>query len=436
MAQNPKLRIGILGCGPSGIAAALALENYCSPNLVDVSIIEKNSGVSDYEGVEYAIQDDGCLALERIGVKDQVLKRGNPLKNLCFYDERKKKIHFALEVDPKYTYEVYRQDFLNDMEAALKFTTVVRNCFIEGLEFDDSGKVTVNIRGGNSKEFDLVIAAEGIHSPTRRQLFPDQCEIVEHDFAILYLLIEAKPGQTMPEHYLNLANGSYLQFNMGEFSTNSFFPLSNGRLAIAISFDHKTRKRMWKECGVNENAPWASIDAGKKLKIAKMLASSSSVFDSLFEKILDYVPDWNSKKIYSWTMRDNQPLKMPYAPNGNVVLIGDAAHAMLPCLGRGATTAIEDAEVLGRFIADYANKEWKPTATYDDYKKNIFMPFTRARYPRWEDLLWRSRHAIRNYVGQGESSGFTIAPFVPIPIIRYMMLIYEWVVDVIAKFWR
>lgn len=35
---------------------------------------------------------------------------------------------------------------------------------------------------------------------------------------------------------------------------------------------------------------------------------------------------------------------------GRVILIGDAAHAMLPTQGQGASQAIEDAEALGAFF--------------------------------------------------------------------------------------
>ena len=37
---------------------------------------------------------------------------------------------------------------------------------------------------------------------------------------------------------------------------------------------------------------------------------------------------------------------------GNVVLVGDAAHAMTPDLGQGGCQALEDAVVLGRLLTD------------------------------------------------------------------------------------
>lgn len=49
-----------------------------------------------------------------------------------------------------------------------------------------------------------------------------------------------------------------------------------------------------------------------------------------------------------WDARDLWPSRTPY--RGNVVLVGDAAHASLPTLGQGACQAVEDAAVLARAI--------------------------------------------------------------------------------------
>jgi salicylate hydroxylase len=46
--------------------------------------------------------------------------------------------------------------------------------------------------------------------------------------------------------------------------------------------------------------------------------------------------------------RFQDPLKAWH--HGRVILIGDAAHAMLPTQGQGASQAIEDSEALGAFF--------------------------------------------------------------------------------------
>jgi salicylate hydroxylase len=54
--------------------------------------------------------------------------------------------------------------------------------------------------------------------------------------------------------------------------------------------------------------------------------------------------------MYKWAINARQPLPT-WVVDGNVTLVGDAAHAMTPFLGQGAVTGIEDAIVLARALA-------------------------------------------------------------------------------------
>lgn len=51
-----------------------------------------------------------------------------------------------------------------------------------------------------------------------------------------------------------------------------------------------------------------------------------------------------------WQLRDLEPLERWC--RGRVVLVGDAAHAMLPTQGQGASQSLEDAEALGAVFED------------------------------------------------------------------------------------
>ncbi|CBF78813.1 FAD-dependent monooxygenase [Aspergillus nidulans FGSC A4] len=91
-------------------------------------------------------------------------------------------------------------------------------------------------------------------------------------------------------------------------------------------------------------------------------AKQSWVSEGSLEKMLDTFsefPDWiisifkHSRDLGLWQLHDINPLRTWY--RGRVLLIGDAAHAMLPTQGQGASQAIEDAEALGAFFAEQAD---------------------------------------------------------------------------------
>jgi 2-polyprenyl-6-methoxyphenol hydroxylase-like FAD-dependent oxidoreductase len=67
-----------------------------------------------------------------------------------------------------------------------------------------------------------------------------------------------------------------------------------------------------------------------------------------------------------------------------VVIIGDAAHAMLPTIGQGAATALEDGVCVGRMIA-------APVSAGGDLPDQL-AAFDHARRPRCQQL---ARQAIR-----------------------------------------
>jgi salicylate hydroxylase len=68
-------------------------------------------------------------------------------------------------------------------------------------------------------------------------------------------------------------------------------------------------------------------------------------FPSWVREILSHAPE-----VALWQLRDIDPLTT--WTKGRAIIIGDAAHAMLPTQGQGASQSIEDAEALQAFLSD------------------------------------------------------------------------------------
>jgi salicylate hydroxylase len=70
---------------------------------------------------------------------------------------------------------------------------------------------------------------------------------------------------------------------------------------------------------------------------------------------------------------------------GNVCLIGDAAHPTLPFLAQGANMALEDAAVMARCLAAY------------DTPAKAFARFEAVRWQRTADIVNRSRDNAQRF---------------------------------------
>jgi 2-polyprenyl-6-methoxyphenol hydroxylase-like FAD-dependent oxidoreductase len=405
------LKIGILGAGPAGLMSALSLEAYL-PDAVDIVVLDRNASAMGYPGVEYGIQQRACRALERIGRLEASTKRANRCTEIAFSNSRLARRFPSIHPDPHYTRSVIRQEFLTDLGDLLRGSEIRRRHLVDTVSLDADGSVVVQ---GNvderafSSRFDLLIAADGVNSVVRRTLFPETAVVHDRGFSCIYMLIEDTVG-VASEGFLARANSGRSELIMGEIATMTLFPMGRGRLAFGIGFDHAVRERLWREAGLVQGAEWADIPPETKFAIARRLTEDSR--DDELVRALDMVPDWNSYKIYLWAMRDTDPLDKPYTDGGNVIAIGDAAHAIMPTIGMGASLAIEDAEALARRLRDAGLlSRARGLQLRESLRSSVFEPFAAERLPVWHDLVDRARRAAEgNFIAIADRKRFAIGP--------------------------
>lgn len=115
----------------------------------------------------------------------------------------------------------------------------------------------------------------------------------------------------------------------------------------------------------------------------------------------DIFPEWSKapfkhcQDIGLWQLRDIDPLPTWY--RGRLILIGDAAHAMLPTQGQGASQSVEDAEALGAFFKDIGGKPSK--GEVEERIKKVF----ECRYDRASLIQGYSRQAAQNATDKGDT---------------------------------
>ena len=95
-----------------------------------------------------------------------------------------------------------------------------------------------------------------------------------------------------------------------------------------------------------------------------------------------------------WALFDMLPAPTYY--KGNVVLVGDAAHASTPHQGAGAGQALEDAFILSMLLGD------KKTRCAGDMPA-AFRAYDAIRRPRSQKVVSTSRAAGATYALQGQA---------------------------------
>jgi salicylate hydroxylase len=350
------------------------------------------------------------LALTRIGIKDQALAGGSKNKVISFYNSRtNKKQNQEIKTDPDLKVTVVRQEFLAELTNLLQHTTVKRELNVQSVSAT-STKVTVNCENtqstNESYEFDLLISADGIQSVTRKEYFKDTNYIHNQGFSSLYMLIEVPDDA--PENIKAIANNGESCIVLGKTTTATFFSLGKNRLAIGIGFDDQVKQEIWQSVGADPDQSWTDLDVTTKIKIAEILLSDCSFQDNMLKTAIQWVPDWNSYKIYLWKMRDSDVMQCPYNEHGNIILIGDAAHAIMPTIGMGASLAIEDAEILAHHISNHL-------ITNQPDLKTTLSNYSNKRVPIWNELMARARTAAKlNFVGIRHRNRFSVGPQIPI----------------------
>lgn len=197
---------------------------------------------------------------------------------------------------------------------------------------------------GESFEADLIIGADGIHSVCRQAIFmnsedaqasaPKPTGVSAYRLLLDTARIEELPQITKYFDPRQQVTSMMLGFNqrivMGPAREGDVFGV------VALVPDENLHESSGAE------GSWTTPGSP-----AKMLESFSQ-FPQWIKNLLSLGAE--NADLALWQLRDIDPL--PRWSRGRLLLVGDAAHAMLPTQGQGASQSFEDAEAVGSFLND------------------------------------------------------------------------------------
>jgi 2-polyprenyl-6-methoxyphenol hydroxylase-like FAD-dependent oxidoreductase len=190
-------------------------------------------------------------------------------------------------------------------------------------------------RNGDRSEVDgaLLIAADGLHSAVRAQMYPEQPPI-QWGGAIMWRgVTKGKPIRS---------GASFVGLGTHRHRV-VFYPISAPDPSTGLADIN------WiAEITVDNSGGWPDGDWNKKVR---------------HEDFMHHFERWNydwidipamlrgAAEVFEYPMIDREPV--PTWVDGNAVLLGDAAHVMYPTGSNGASQAIMDARILGAAMLEH-----------------------------------------------------------------------------------
>ena len=320
-----KRTIGIAGAGIGGLVAAIALRRMGQ----DVTVFEQASQFARV-GADINLTPNAVRALDGLGVGDalrETAARPNfRISRDGYTGEETSRLGMSQAAEERYgapQLTMHRADLLTALETAVPSDCVKLGKKIVSIECATDG-VHLEFADGTSETVDILIGADGIHSVVRTALLgPEQPEFTGVVAYRAVVPIERLEGVS------NLDCFTKWWGSRPEVQVVTF-PLNRGRdiFIFATTPQDDWQLESWTAPG--DVAELREVYKDFHPEARRLLAACDQVLKSALY-IREPLPSWHNERM---------------------VLLGDAAHPMMPFMAQGAGQAIEDAVVLARCLAD------------------------------------------------------------------------------------
>jgi 2-polyprenyl-6-methoxyphenol hydroxylase-like FAD-dependent oxidoreductase len=305
--------VAIFGAGIAGLMTAITLQAQgyrCR--------IYERSRPDQQAGMGFILMPEGIDCLQGFGVDLSGATGGVPLHRYCHRNAAGEIL--SEQVMPAGARSIRRRDLMTALANALPDALALTfGSELDRLAFDDAGQVVcARLSSGERVEADLYVAADGLRSSARQALFPDwpttQAQVIE-------VVGLARCDQAR----------RWVQRNFNKFHAEA------GRIAIGllpVDADHV----IW----------YLQFDSQRFASPQQSPEARRAFVEKLVGDWADPIPQLlaasDFSRVHVW-----RPINTDLIPRfhqGNLVLVGDAAHPLLPFTSQGVSSAIADAVAL------------------------------------------------------------------------------------------
>lgn len=303
------MKFAIIGAGIGGLTVGIMLEKLG----FQVDIYEAGDSARGI-GAGIGLASNAIKAFEYLGLDQEVIAISNHLQDFEISDDNGKTILSAdtERITRNYNtdnYAIHRGDLHQFLVNKVSPKSIHLNKRLKNFRQEDNG-VILEFEDGTNAKTDYLIGADGVNSKVRQLLIPKS----EPRFAGYWCW-----RATVYHDFEGLHKSNEVWGKNGRFGIT---PLKENRI-------------YWYAC-VNTNLKDGVKDFG--------LEDLKYRFKDYFPFISEILNLTQEKDLISTPIVDLAPIEN-YS-FGNVLLLGDAAHATTPNMGQGACMALEDVAVL------------------------------------------------------------------------------------------
>jgi len=316
----------VIGGGIAGPAVSLFLQQ----GGIEPHIFEAYPEPATIGG-GFQIAPNGMRVLTALGLGDRVAAAGAPSSDFAFRNHHGRALSRISLSRSGFGVTILRTAFQKILleETARRGVPIAYGKRVRAVE-NTRGPVVAHFEDGSTMEGDMLLAADGVHSRVRSLVLPAHAR--PHYTGVIGVggfagSESAAPADPRDAHQLNFTVGPRLQF---------------GYATVCAT---KPRWGWWTHLPQESELTRDELQAIPHDVMRRRLLDAFAGWHAPIEALVSTTSEIMRTAIYDVP-------SLPAWHVGRVMLLGDAAHAMSPAGGQGASLALEDAMIVGRRLAN------------------------------------------------------------------------------------
>ncbi|KAK4546641.1 hypothetical protein LTR36_001858 [Oleoguttula mirabilis] len=371
---SKQLSVIVVGAGIGGLTTAIALRRAGHK----VTIYEKSS-LSHEIGQGITISPHGGRILQRLGMDFQKARMtdymGTNIVDAATLEPKAPMLdqsgwgrQFGVRMKTAYRIDLHA-NLLELARSDKGEGPPVKVLARAGVLEIDADNASITLENGETIKADILIAADGVRSKAAKHIVGNDCPEVQSSGTIVYRF-------TLPtERLLNDPETAHLLSAGAGITTFNVSPKGDRWLVRYYCRGTELQNFAMYTLRTHEDADRQEHDLRFKTDRASLRREMEGFHPSLLK-----VASMASDVLPLWRCTTREPL--PRMSRGRMAVIGDAAHPVMPHIGLGAVSAIEDAAALGALFTNIpasATDTDTDTATLVQHRLALF---SRLRAPR------------------------------------------------------